>query len=188
MADAGFNGLGIFKQQLREDIFRAARGFIAETIDARLGVSTGVMGAAGIISYAPVVLFAGEKISNLTIYVFSAAAGLTVARLALYSSTGLQLAVTGDLSASWQSTGAKTAALVTPYTPSAAGVYYVGGFDSGTTGPTIIRGSGGSVFGSFLMPGFTASHHFGQTGQVDLPAQATFTTGLASHDFWCGLS
>lgn len=189
MGDAGFNGLGIFKQLLRDDIVRTARGFIAETIDVRWAASSAVTGS-GVANYTALCLLAGEKISNLTFMLTSTpAVGVTLSKVGLYSKTGVLLAISADQGTSWQTIGVKTVSLLSPYIVSVTDVYYVAWLCVvTTTAPALLRGSGGNVTVSFAL-GSNLAAYYGQSGLADLPNQATFATGITtSQCFWCGLS
>lgn len=172
----------------RDLVVRLARGFFAETVDGRWCIGSASAMTGGLASYTAIGLYAGEKISSLTVYVALAGTGLTLSKVGLYSSSGAQLAVSADQGASWQTVGAKTIALTAPYTVKTNGVYYLAALATGTTIPSLIRGSGGTSILAFALAGFLSAY-YGQTGLADLPAQATFTTGLTgAHCQWFGLS
>lgn len=171
----------------RDLIVRLARGFFAETIDVIWIAGAGAT-TSGVASYTAIGLLAGEVITNLTAFIQTAGAALTLSKLGIYSKTGVLLASTADQGTNWQSTGAKTAALTAPLIVPATDAYYIAELAVGTTGPSFVRGCGGNIFGQFNLPGFIASY-YGQSGLADLPAQAAFATGIATAScFWCGLS
>jgi len=94
-----------------------------------------------------------KSLTGLPSYISSTAgAGLSNCYAALLSTAGARLAVSADLSTSWQSTGLKANAFATPY--SATPGYYYGVFLAGgaTTQPTWLRG-GNNVGVNFNLTG-----------------------------------
>lgn len=136
-------------------------------------------------------LYAEEKISNLSVAFAAAGSGITLSKVGLYSSTGVQLAVSADQGTSWQTSGIKTIPLITPYVVAATGTYYVGILVVFTTsGPTCARTTGAGVFQQFALAGKLAAY-YAQAGQTDLPNPATFNASPSvstGTEFWCGLS
>jgi hypothetical protein len=191
MSDYGNNPSALIKRVVnasdRDLLVRTARGFFAESMDAKWTSGAGA-GATGVASYVAVGLFAGEVITNMTIYLSGAGSVITISKVGVYSSTGVFLAASADQGTNWQSTGAKTIALTAPYIVPVTGVYYLAELAVGTTAPSIVRGSGGNVFGQFFV-GSSLATYYGQSGLADLPSPAVFATGIATAScFWCGLS
>lgn len=175
----------------RDLLVQQARGFISETADVR-SVLGSVVVLSGIASYTAVGLYAEDKITNVTIAIAgSAAAGITLSKMGLYSSTGLQLAVTADQGTSWQTPAIKTMPFLSPYVVPATGVYYVGFLVVfTTTGPTVPRINGGNISSQFALAGKLASC-YAESGRSDLPAQAVFNAGAnvtGGNQYWSGLS
>lgn len=139
---------------------------------------------------------AATTISKLLIWV---AAGLTGnATLtsgqnfaALFDNAGNQLAITADQTAAWATSGAKTMALISPYT-AAAGTYYVGLLMNGAAGtgtmPTWSRSVSTAIGNIGLTSGAYRFMSSG-TGQTAMPSSITLASaaneGLA---FWAGIS
>jgi hypothetical protein len=77
---------------------------------------------------------ANQPVSKLSVYVTSVGSGLSgVNELALYSSTGALLSITGDMTTAFQSTGWQEGTLATPPTPTVDTTYYVGILTHATT-------------------------------------------------------
>lgn len=160
-----------------EEIFRRARGVIAETIPVNAVGSTGQI-ATGVASYIGVALRPGNVITNINTYVSAAGSGVTLSKTALYSKTGVQLATSADQGTSWQSIGFKSIAMATPYVVSVADVYYLSILTVfSTTAPSFPRGSFNVGLGPFAI-GANASHYYCQSGLSDFPTPATYSSAI----------
>jgi hypothetical protein len=152
----------------------------------------GTILTAGVLYLARIKLPEDRTVTNLITSVTTGGSTLTAGQNfgALYTSTGTQVAITADQSASWTGAGAKTMALAGGPYALTAGTYYAALLANGTTPPTFLRGHGVST--STLNIGLTAAAGRSLTsgaGQTTPPASVTL--GSASLDFkawWFALS
>lgn len=167
----------------RDAIVRSARGVISETCDARW-VSTATIMVDGTVYYAAMPLLAGDTVTNLSLFVQAAGAGVTLSKVGLYSSTGTLLASSADQGTNWQSTGLKTIALQAAYTVQTSGIYYAACVSkTGTTMPTLTRGAGTNSMVSVAV-GSGALPWAGQLAQTDLPSPGTISAGVTAFSPW----
>lgn len=148
---------------------------------------------AGIMTMIKLKVPVGTTITNSLIAINTAGVTLTAGQnlVGLYNSSGTLLATSADQSASWVSTGLKTAAFTVPATV-AAGDYYVGVLSNGTTPPQLFRGVGSANAPAFLSIGQTASNaNWASTGAglTALPASVTMSgRTLLGTGTWAALS
>jgi hypothetical protein len=177
------------QRRTRQDFLSSAEGFITQE-PGNLGVvqsaSIPVTTAGNGIAYFTMIgLRAGEVVTNLITYMTVNGAGLTLTKLALFDTTGVRLAVSADVSATFTSGAAKLGVvpLITPYAVPADGAYYAAWLSVGTTGPTLARGNG--TFDAIATAG--KARRFGkQASQTDMPSPATIIAGGPA--FWFGVS
>lgn len=152
--------------------------------------------AAGAIVLVRIPVRAGVTISNVIMAVATGGTSLTASQnyAGLYSSAGSRLALTADQSGVWNSTGIKTMALTSTYTP-AAGVTWVWAAmlanASGST-PAFAR-TGALALADLASAGLTASERrYGTygSGQTSLPSSITPASiaAITNSTYWIGLS
>ena len=163
----------------RNDWRPSDHGLVAWTMDPAACTTSGTTLSLGVIYFLEVVLRSAATISNLCAVLGTAGSGLTSGQClaGLYTSAGTRVAVTSDLSTTWNSAGDKTMTLTAPYS-AAAGKYYVAFLVNGTTSPTFACGS---TLGANFTPGnahlTSGGYRFCRsgTGQTALPANFTMT-------------
>ncbi|MFC8490717.1 hypothetical protein ACFUJU_07905 [Streptomyces sp. NPDC057235] len=131
-------------------------------------------------------------ISTVVVPVGTAGSSLTAGQslVGLYDQTGTLLGQSADQSASWTSTGVKNVSLTSPVSVS-AGYYVVAIMSTGTTPPSIFRGSNASIGAAFPNVGLsTENSRFAVhgAGLTALPSSVSMgsrtpTTGAV----WVGL-
>ncbi len=171
----------------RSALLLSGQGLISQNFD-RAASPAGLAGTSGTIYFMAVPLLAGDVVSNISVAVAVAGAGMTLSKLGLYSTAGVLLASSADLGTAWHSQGTKTAAMAVAYTVPTSGLYYAAFLGvTGTTMPTLLRGFSNtlavaaSAIGSGLAP---TGAQKGQTDLVD-PATITAASGIA---YWVGVS
>lgn len=154
-------------------------GLIAWTMDPSTTSSSGTALSTGYIYLMMIVLRQATTISKINAVLGAAGSGLTSGQClaGLYSTTGTRLAITADMSTTWNSVGNKTMSLTSSYS-AAAGKYYVAMLVNGTTSPYFACGS---TFGATFTPG-NANLSAGAyrwcrsaSGQTALPASITLS-------------
>lgn len=178
----------------RQRVLNEAMGFYAETYPTLAGQGVSTTGTQRVYGVA-IGLLAGDVVSNLSVRLITSGNTVTLAKLGLYSKAGVLLASTADMSTQMNAAaGLKTApvALVSgqPFTVPADDLYYAAFLAvSGVTMPSLGRVS---AFGADALTAPVGSGSLAvvtQTGQTDLPAQATFTAGGGSAIVvWIGVS
>lgn len=115
-------------------------GTIAETISRNLCIesNTAILTSGTLVLY-PVLLFAGQTVSNISFFSATTAAGTPTNQFfALYSRRGALLARSNDdTTTAWPANTIKTLAMATAYTVQATDIYYVGIMVAATTVPTL---------------------------------------------------
>jgi hypothetical protein len=126
-------------------------GLIAWTMDPSCTNANGTAVTAGFIYLMMVNLKLAATISKIEVVIGTAGATLTSGQCfaGLYSTAGTRLALTADMSTTWNSTGDKKMSLTGSYS-AAAGKYYVAILMNGTTSPSFACGS---TFGASFTPG-----------------------------------
>lgn len=164
-------------------------GYLAWSYDGLL--ADGSVGpAAGDIQLVRMVLRGPQTVTNIVAAVGTAGATLTSAQnfAGLYDATGTRVAVTGDQTTAWGTTGVKTMALTAPYV-AAAGYYYVALVSNGTT-PPLFR-SKTNLGGAFITGAAPAnSYRFATNGTgTTLPASLTLGSNVVSDKaLWVALT
>jgi hypothetical protein len=176
---------------LREQALRDGQGVAGETWPRQLGTG-GNQPTAGAVYMSAVGLMRGDVVTNLLCIVNGAGSGTSLSKLALYDSDLNKVAATADQGSSWNTAGAKTAALTAPYTVTATGVFYIAVIvNAATTIPILWRvapndGIAPHDFAGGLtyLWGFDTS-----SGRTDFPSSmyASFTVAGAPC-FWFGWS
>lgn len=154
-----------------------AQPFPIETVsDVGLGLTAGFL-------IIMLVRPGAATISNLGLWLGSAGSGVTgVSSMALFSEAGVQLAVTGDMTAAL-SNGANAGTYVeapvgTPYTTLDATNYYVGVLCQMSTNPTIAGTFAGGGLHMPIVKGHRPEAAFGS--QSSMPASVTIASGTTS--------
>lgn len=147
--------------------------------------------ASGTINLHKIYLPTTATVSNVLVAVQAAGSGLTSGDnlIGLYNAAGTRVAVTADQTTTWGSTGVKTAAFTSSFTPAAPGVYFVAVLSVGTTPVTLYGSPGSGAVYNANTTGATLVHATGPTGQTTMPATITMS-GLTSSSLsiWAGLS
>lgn len=128
----------------------APAGALAETFP-RINAQSNDLFSSGSSVIGAIPLPAGIKVSNITVVTGNTAeTGGSHGWVALTDSTGKVLAASADQGATWLSPGNSfiTTALATPYTVTAAGVYYIVLGLTATGPPQLLVFSGGGVAGA----------------------------------------
>jgi hypothetical protein len=114
-------------------------GAYAETLPRWAQSQAGQALTSGIPRLAAIHLFADEVVSALSFGTGGAgSAGLTHLWAALCSTAGTVLAVSADSTTAWAGSTMRTFPMVTPYTVTASGVYYVALCAVATTPPQVV--------------------------------------------------
>jgi hypothetical protein len=126
-------------------------GLIAWTMDPASTGSSGTVLSAGFIYMVQVVVRQSVTITKLNVVLGGAGATLTANQClaGLYDSAGNRVAITADMSTTWNSAGNKTMNLTASYS-AAPGKYYIALLFNGTTSPTFACGS---TLGATFTPG-----------------------------------
>lgn len=130
----------------------------------------------------------GGTVTNLHVGVATAAAAPNAGvKMGIYDASGNLLGSTADIGTNLTTTGWKTLPLTSSVTVTAAQTIYVGLWWSGTTGPTIVRGSSPTTVQNAFAIGPV---RFGfLTGQASLPASFTpASLSTETVDYWFAAS
>jgi hypothetical protein len=159
----------------RRDLLARGEGLISQNFDRMTSSNTSVL-ISGTVYYMLVPLYAGEIVTNVLIGVDSAGTLQTLGKVALYSKTGTQLAVSADQGNAWSAaTGIYSVAMGTPFTILTTDVYYCAVLSVAGAGPGLSR-SANSLSSAIAAPGGVRPCA-SQSGQADMPGSATFTAG-----------
>jgi hypothetical protein len=163
---------------------------IAWNYDPAIAVNNSTI-TAGVVYLVKVKLYAAATITNVVAYIITLDAGLTSGQCfaGLYNSSGAQVAITANQSASWATAGFKAMALTTPYS-AAAGDYYVALLANGNTALAFARSTsaGTPVINAGLSAGSYRVCSSG-TGQTALPGSITLSgTSATVAAFWTAVS
>lgn len=160
------------------DAFRrqsVSQGYIGETLPF-ISTSGTTLGISQRAYFAPVWVRNGDVITNVHFFAQTAAATLTLSKVALYNQGFTRLAISADASATHNgATGRLATALASSYTSLADQYLYVGLLQVGTTPSTFQRGvgiSGSNPQSNQLYPYYTESAlaDFGATSTPALTA------------------
>lgn len=126
-------------------------GFISWAFDPACSTTSGTTLSVGYIYLVQIILRNAATISKVAVMLGSAGATLTSGQClaGLYTTAGTRVALTGDMSTTWNSAGYKAMSLTASYS-AAAGKYYVALLMNGTTSPTFACGS---TLGANFTPG-----------------------------------
>lgn len=173
----------------RADALMAAEGLAGQTIP-RSSLQAASSPSTGVVYLQPIVLKAGVPVSNAHVIVNTAGSGFTLCKIGLYDALSpyTPRAATADLGSAWASTGTKTHAFTTPFTPPETAVYAIGfvAVFSGTPqisrGRTVIPGNHAAVNGGIGVGYLSGS------GNTDLPATGSALNSAAPIAWWIGVS
>ena len=173
----------------RADVLMAAEGLAGQTIP-RSSLQAASSPSTGVVYLQPIVLKAGVPVSNAHVIVNTAGSGFTLCKIGLYDALSpyTPRAATADLGSAWASTGTKTHAFTTPFTPPETAVYAIGfvAVFSGTPqisrGRTVIPGNHAAVNGGIGVGYLSGS------GNTDLPATGSALNSAAPIAWWIGVS
>jgi hypothetical protein len=150
--------------------------------------------ASGGVRMSRIRLLQPATINNLHVVIVTAGVTLTVNQsfLGLYSTSGTLLAITGDQSVAFTTTGFKTAALTAPFA-AAAGDYFAAVVTNGTTTPAIAQEAAAlavNAINAGLAAGSAARFQSGPAAQTTLPASINMVTDVAlnGNSYWMGAS
>lgn len=159
-----------------------------------LGASAGNVCVSGTIYGLRVDVQAGVQLAAINVMLGTAASGLTAGQCVavVISSSGVELARTGDISGLFGTTGPVTLPLTAAFTPAAGAKLCVLLLFVGTTPPALVRSSATSVTGPNLGLSTTSPRRYfvvatGQTA-VSTPVTMTGTTSTGAFTYWVGLS
>lgn len=160
------------KNQLR----LAGNGIIAENFPIT-AVASNTAVTSQTAYYALVGFNAGDVITNIHVAVGTVpSGGSTNLFVGVYSTAGVRLAVSNDLTTGADTTGIKTLALSAPYTVTADGAYYLAFLQVNAGTPSALnRGNGTSA--SMGAVGAGVRNLAAQAGISALPDPATFSAG-----------
>lgn len=174
--------------------FRASdHGLISWTTDTVIAAATSIT-QAGTPIYTKIKLTERvNTITNILVAITTAGATLTANQnfAGLYDSSGTRLAVTGDQSGTWNSTGLKIMPLTAPITLG-PGYYYVALLTNGTTQPTFMA-AGATAQGAGINANLTTATARALSapagGSTSLPASVTLGSQVLTGAIrWAGLS
>ncbi len=166
----------------RQTLFGLGLGEIAETNPRSLAASA-TQPTSQTAYYLPVYLQAGEVISSVTFHVSAYTSISTNFFVGLYSSGGLQRAVSADSAASVASTGQKTISFTTPFVVLNSGVHFIAILNNAGVF-TLLRGAS-STAGKIG----TGSFPYAQDSSAvlnALPSPGTLVAGTIG--FWAAVS
>lgn len=170
---------------LRYRAVMAAQGYYNETLprNATSNASALITGNGVFVSFGAV---AGDTVSAIGMGVNTGVTAATLLRFGIYDRDGVSKASSVDVKAAFTTTGVKTVAL-SSYTFETTDLYYVGAIFTGTTGPSLLRATGGGS-GQAGVNGAAYGHVGVQTGLADLPSPATISFAPGSTlQIWYGL-
>lgn len=163
---------------------------IVNNYDSMLATTGSILATAGVVWVGRIWL-PTMTVTNILTMCGTTATGLSNCFAGLYDNAGNLLGTTADLSSTWNTSGAKTTALVTPVAVT-AGWYRIGLLaNTSTSLPTFTRfisGNGANYFESGATPAtstlsFSTDSH---TTQSSLPTLGTLTAN--NNGFWVGVS
>lgn len=178
---------------VRQQSLLTANGLIAENFPRLTAGTAQTManGATGDIRCGLIGLNVGDVITNLHCVCQTTAASVTTLKMGLYAGGALggavaRLAVSGNVTTAFDSTGLATFPLSSPYTVTATGGYFVALISVATTGGSVARagvtGTGGAAgAGSGYALGGNVSG-----GGTDLGTSITLTA--TTNIIWVGAS
>ncbi len=159
-----------------------ATGILAESFDRRFATTNSTIGASGTLFLQSVYLYAGQTVTNITMFsATTAAATTTNLWFALYDINRNLLAQSAAQGAyTWAANTKKTLAMQTPYKVTQTGVYYIGVLQVATTIATLLGGA--AKLNAVIAADAPILHGNSNTGLSALPNPATtaITAGTAS--------
>lgn len=169
-----WNGTAWVPASLRADLLASAQGLVAQNFDRNTAANSS-LNASGTVYYMLVGLYAGQTITNVVIGVDAGGTVMTLGKVGVYTTAGLQVAVSADQTTAWQVAGMYQTALISPYVVPTTGAYYFAVLSVGATAPSLSRGANSTSSGRVIGTGVRTCAS--QAGQADLPASATFSDG-----------
>lgn len=176
----------ISRSALRYESQLAAQGYYAENFHRNADSSTVIMTTQRAY-YMSIGLDAGDVVTNICVECLTAGTGSTGIgmKVGLYSKAGIQLVVSGDVSATLASAGAKALLLSAPYTVLTSDGYFIALLWVGGTPPVLYRQGAG--VGGAAISGNQLAYGSVDT-QTDLPAPATIANNSNSTAYWVGVN
>ncbi len=157
------------------------QGMLAWSIDPATASSTQAL-TGGVLALCRFRIRTAVTANSLATGVSTAGSGLTSNQnfMGIYNAAGTLLRSTADLSAVWNSSGAKNVSLTSSVSLS-AGYYYFALLSNGTTPPTLIRGSS-STNGIINIGTTSTTLRFATygSGLTTLPSSLTLASMVAS--------
>lgn len=174
----------------------SSQGLVAETFSRTMVINSTAPGAvSGTLQCAIANLYQGTSITNLSIAISVVGTALTLAKLGVYSSAGVRLAATADMSAAFNAAiGTKTSAVTGgPISAPSTGGYYFCVLQVGATPAAYAHGSSGASMSIYSAIGTGVLPAPIQSGLADLPGTATLVApGTVAPDVgrapWIGAS
>jgi len=173
----------------------ADSGLIAWSFDPAAAAST-FLTTAGVVYLSKVIVTQQQTLTNGLVEVSTAGGTLTASEnyLALFNSTGTQIAISADQSTAFASAGLITAAWASPVVSAAPGAYYVGVLCNGGTAITLASGSalkpGGVSIGNAGLATATGRFLSSGTSQTAMPQSVTLgsASGNLAATIWAAIS
>lgn len=158
-----------------------AEGLLAETFSRKnRGIATNVI-VNGTIYFCKVNLFKGQSVANISAVITTKSTNATLAKLALYSKAGVQLAASASVHATFNgAAGLYTIAMGTPYSVPTNDGYYLAFITVGGTAPVVLGAAGALTGDQAAVVGAGVTPLGVQTGQSDLTSPATIAAGSGS--------
>lgn len=156
------------------------------------GSGSGQIMTAGTVYLMKLSCRSGLPFSNVVMQLAASGSGVTAGYIAVFDSAGTRLAVSADLSATFNATaGTKVMPLGSAVTPIAGRDLYIAVLSVGGTPPTWIR-SGATGVGAPNVGLLNTAYRYAVngTGQTTMPTSLTLTsnTGTGAFTYWIGLS
>ncbi|MYW43035.1 collagen-like protein [Streptomyces sp. SID161] len=168
-------------------------GLTAWTFDPATCSANGTTLSAGFIYLVQIILRQPATLTKIHAVLGAAGSGLTSGQClaGYYDTAGNRVAITGDMSTTWNSAGNKTMTLTASYA-APAGKLYAAFLHNGTTSPTFACGS---TLGASFTPGnanlAASSYRFcrSSSGQTSLPTTITLSGYTPdANNLWAGCS
>jgi hypothetical protein len=155
------------------------------------GTGTGQTLSTGILYVLKISAQGPGPVSNAIVNIGSTSATMTLAQVALYDDSGAQLAVSGDQSVSWSTSGIKIVSLGTSVTLKGGRDYFIGVLGVGSAPAALVRGSATNVVTPNAGLG-NAVLRFATNGSGLSAMPSTLTlgsnVGTGAQTFWIALS
>jgi peptidoglycan/xylan/chitin deacetylase (PgdA/CDA1 family) len=151
--------------------------------------STSTIPTAGLLQMVKVKVPQAATITNVLLSATVAGATLTAGQCfaGLWNSSLTLLSATADQATAWQSAGVQSMALTTPQAVP-AGVYYVGFYWNGTTGPSFARQTSGSSQLNVGLASTAARWATSSSGLTTTPPATAGALSKAAIGYWAAVS